>query len=66
MMYDPKTRLEMVQQHHHELRAVAGRGRLFGRRRRITAPASRPVASAITPVAPVPDQQAPALPLRLA
>ena len=64
MMYDPKTRLEMVRQRHEELRGVAGRGRLFGRRRITGAPAA-PVARPVAPIAPVPDQQAPALPLRL-
>ena len=75
MMYDPKTQLQMVSQRHEDLRAVAGRGRLFARRSRVTAdvaataagPAPHPVGPVpVGPVAPMPDQQVPALPLRLA
>ena len=70
MMYDPKTQLQMVNQRHEDLRAVAGRGRLFARRRRVTADvaatAAGPVSHPVAQVAPMPDQQVPALPSRLA
>ena len=66
MMYDPQTQLQIVRQRHEDLRAVAGRGRLFGRRNRVTDPAVAAPSPAAAPVVPTPDQQVPALPLRLA
>ena len=66
MMYDPKTQLQLVQQRHDELRQVAGRGRLFGRRGRFNRSTADAASRPATTIAPTPDQQAPALPLRLA